>query len=123
MAGLACGECSPLAWKILQPCIDAFLLVEDAAAVAAMRTLAAGSQDDIPIISGESGGAGLAGLQALLADKQLKAQTRLDHTAHVLLINTEGATSPSIYHELVGETAESVYQRQICWQNSSKQGC
>ncbi|SHO43189.1 diaminopropionate ammonia-lyase [Desulfopila aestuarii] len=117
MAGLACGECSPLAWKILQPCIDAFLVIEDEAAVRAMQVLAAGRDQDIPIIAGESGAAGLAGLQTLLADEQLKKKARLDHNAHVLLINTEGATSPSIYHQLVGENALSVKVRQDCWQN------
>jgi len=117
MAGLSCGECSPLAWKILQPCIDAFLVIEDKAAVTAMQVLAAGSQQDIPIIAGESGAAGLAGLQLLLADEQLKKQARLDRDSRVLLVNTEGATSPSIYCELVGETALSVKERQIRWQH------
>ena len=115
MAGLACRVCSPLAWKILRPCIDAFLVIEDETAVKAMQELAAGSPQDIPVIAGESGGAGLAGLQVLLADTQLKNQVKLDHSSRVLLINTEGATSPSIYRELVGESASSVTKRQDCW--------
>jgi diaminopropionate ammonia-lyase len=50
MAGLACGEASPLAWKILQPCIDQFMTIRDDDAVAAMRTLAAGSERDVPLV-------------------------------------------------------------------------
>lgn len=116
MAGLACGECSPLAWKILQPCIDAFLVIDDDMAVAAMQNLAEGSRLDIPVVAGESGAAGLAGLHVLLADERLKKKVQLHNDARVLLINTEGATSPTIYRDLVGETATSVLARQTAWQ-------
>ena len=62
MAGLACGETSPLAWRFLQPCVDAFMTIEDEQAIEAMRTLAQGSERDTPIVAGESGVAGLAAL-------------------------------------------------------------
>jgi amidohydrolase len=68
MAGLACGETSPLAWRFLQPGVDHFQTVEDAQAVQAMRTLAQGQDGDMPVVAGESGVAGLAALQALRAD-------------------------------------------------------
>ena len=60
MAGLACGETSPLAWRFLQPCVDVFMTIEDEQAIEAMRTLAQGSERDTPIVVGESGVAGLA---------------------------------------------------------------
>jgi len=103
MAGLACGEASPLAWQILEPCADVFLLIDDADAVEAMRSLAAGAGGDVPIVSGESGAAGLARAAGLDAD------------ARVLLISTEGATAPGVYAELVGASAEAVTARRNAW--------
>lgn len=119
MAGLACGDTSPLAWRFLDTGIDYFLTVEDGAAIAAMRTLAAGSAQDVPIVAGESGAAGLAALQVLRSDPALAAQAGLDAQARVLLINSEGATAPQVYQELVGEAAASVAARQARWQAQS----
>lgn len=119
MAGLACGDTSPLAWRFLDPGIDHFMTVEDGAAIAAMRTLAAGSAQDVPIVAGESGAAGLAALQVLRSDPALAAQAGLDAQARVLLINSEGATAPQVYQELVGEAAASVAARQARWQAQS----
>ena len=115
MAGLACGETSPLAWRFLQPCVDAFMTVEDDQAVAAMRLLAQGGANDIPVIAGESGVAGLAALEALRADARLSAQVGLDERSSALIISTEGATAPSVYQQLVGQGAEAVLQRQAAW--------
>ncbi|SEK13717.1 diaminopropionate ammonia-lyase, partial [Paraburkholderia diazotrophica] len=115
MAGLACGETSPLAWKFLQPGVDDFMTISDDDAVNAMRILAAGSDTDAPIIAGESGVAGLAGLIVLLQNPQLARQVGLDSASRVLLVNTEGATAPATYQELVGESAESVHERQLAW--------
>lgn len=115
MAGLACGETSPLAWRFLQPSIDHFMTIEDAAAVQAMRLLAQGSDQDMPIVAGESGVAGLAGLQALRNDAAWSKQVGLDEHSRVLLINTEGATAPAVYEELVGETADALLKRQADW--------
>jgi len=115
MAGLACGETSPLAWRFLQPCVDAFMTIDDTAAVQAMQQLARGSARDLPLVAGESGVAGLAGLQAACAHPKWAALLGLDHTARVLVVSTEGATAPGVYAELVGETAEAVQQRQQAW--------
>ena len=115
MAGLACGEASPLAWRFLQPSVDHFMTIADDQAVAAMRLLAEGSAHDIPIVAGESAVAGLAALQALRADAALSAQTGLDAQARVLIVNTEGATAPGVYEALVGERADAVRSRQAAW--------
>ena len=53
MAGLACGETSPLAWKILAPCMDHFMTISDEDAIAAMSKLAAGTLADIPLVVGD----------------------------------------------------------------------
>lgn len=115
MAGLACGETSPLAWKFLATSVDHFMTIEDGQAVDAMRILSKGSDSDVPIVAGESGTAGLAALQWLRSDSSLSAQVALDSQSRVLIINTEGATAPQVYQELVGESADSVQARQSRW--------
>lgn len=119
MAGLACGETSPLAWRFLQPSVDAFQTLSDAQAEDAMRVLAGAdgkaTPGDVPIISGESGAAGLAGLLALMADPALARQAGLDAQSRVLAISTEGATAPGLYAGIVGRTADAVRQAQADW--------
>ncbi|MBS0451594.1 MAG: diaminopropionate ammonia-lyase [Proteobacteria bacterium] len=115
MAGLACGQTSPLAWRFLETSVDHFMTIEDDQAVQAMRMLAKGSARDIPVVAGESGTAGLAALAQLRADAALSAQVGLDARSRVLVISTEGATAPSVYEELVGESADSVLRRQAAW--------
>ena len=115
MAGLACGETSPLAWRFLEGSVDFFLTIDDGDAISAMRTLAVGTDRDPPIVSGESGAAGLAALQVLCASTDLRAQVGLDAASRVLLVNTEGATAPAVYGELVGCNAQSVLAAQSDW--------
>ena len=116
MAGLACGETSPLAWRFLQPCVDVFMTIEDEQAIEAMRTLSQGSERDTPIVVGESGVAGLAALEWLRSDPQRSEQVGLTAESRVLIISTEGATAPREYTRLVGQSAEQVLQRQQAWQ-------
>ncbi|WP_449432403.1 diaminopropionate ammonia-lyase [Pseudomonas putida] len=117
MAGLACGETSPLAWQFLQPCVDFFMTIEDDQAVASMKRLAQGSQQDIPLVAGESAVAGLSALTRLMLSPSLAADVGLDGQSRVLLISTEGATAPGVYEELVGESSDSVLKRQVDWQS------
>ncbi|RWF88335.1 MAG: diaminopropionate ammonia-lyase, partial [Mesorhizobium sp.] len=58
--------------------------------------------NDPAIVSGESGGAGLAGLIRAAGDKGMRAALGLDATSRVLVINSEGATDAGRYTELVG---------------------
>ncbi|HNX98156.1 MAG TPA: diaminopropionate ammonia-lyase, partial [Candidatus Aminicenantes bacterium] len=97
---------SPLAWPIVRDTVDAFLAIPDRYAEDAMRRYARPLPGDPPIESGESGSAGLAALLALrdeaglapLAEKLgLTPQTR------VLILNTEGATDPVHYRQVVGQ--------------------
>ncbi len=115
MAGLACGETSPLAWRVLEQAIDDFVTVQDGDAVRAMQTLAAGSPADVPIVAGESGAAGLAGIMVLAENHALFSAAGLNSQSRVLVINTEGATAPGVYAELLGETADCVARRQTSW--------
>jgi diaminopropionate ammonia-lyase len=118
MAGLACGETSPLAWKILEQCIDDFMLIDDGDAVDAMRRLAEGAGDDVPLVAGESGAAGFAGLCVLMRNDEFARAAGLDRNARVLVINTEGATAPAAYAQFVGESAQEVNARQQVWKQS-----
>ncbi len=115
MAGLACGATSPLAWRFMAPAVDLFMTVTDAQAVEAMRVLAEGRAGDMPIVSGESGAAGMAALQQLVGDEALRQAVGLDTVSSVLLISTEGATAPQVYADLVGRSAEDVLGAQQAW--------
>lgn len=115
MAGLACGEPSPLAWRILQLGADGFVTVSDDAARFAMQVAVARDGADTPVLMGESGAASLAGLLAVCASPDWKAQAGLGQDSRVLLISTEGATAPAIYQACVGESAVSVLARQAEW--------
>jgi len=115
MAGLACGETSPLAWRFLQPAVDFFMTVTDDQAVQAMRTLAEGIAGDVPVLAGESGAAGLAGLMAAMADPEMARRMGLDASSRVLLVNTEGATAPGVYASATGRSADAVLAAQADW--------
>lgn len=106
MAMLECYEASPVAWRVLARVADAFMTVDEDEAVTVMRRLAQPVGADPAIVSGESGGVGLAGLIRAMADH--KVELGLDGKSRVLLINTEGATDPHRYAELVGQTPAGV---------------
>ena len=120
MAGLACGETSPLAWRFLEPAADFFLTISDRQAIDAMCCLAVGEKGDVPVLGGESGAAGLAGLRAIAESAHWRRQTGLDDQSRVLLINTEGATAPSLYAQLTGCSAESVLAAQAARAGSAR---
>lgn len=103
MAGLACGEVSLLAWRILETGADAFMTIGDDAAADTMRLLAVSNP---PIVAGESGVAGLAGLLSL--DAAGRAALGLNSDSVVLAFGTEGATDPEIYRRIVGRSPQEV---------------
>lgn len=111
MAMLECYEPSLVAWRILERTATAFMTVNEETAVAAMLALAHPLGDDPPIVAGESGGAGLAGLLAVNSSAQQRSDLGLSDDARVLLINTEGATDPRIYRQLTGASPEKVLAR------------
>jgi diaminopropionate ammonia-lyase len=108
MAMLECYEPSPVAWRVLSRVADAFMTVEDEEAIAAMNRLARPAAGDPAIVAGESGCAGLAGLLNAAGDAAARHALGLDAEARVLIINTEGATDPARYRELVGLSPEEV---------------
>ncbi len=108
MGGLACGEISRLAWEILEPGAHAAMTLADAAAEAAMRLLAEGRGDDPPLVAGESGIAGLAGLITAASDGEARHCLDLDSSARVLVIGSEGATDEAMYRRVVGRPWQEV---------------
>lgn len=108
MAGLACGEVSPLAWRLLDKASFAFMTVPDAAAVFAMQSLAEGHGADPKIVGGEAGVGGLAGLIVAALDPTARSTLLLDKNSRILIIGSEGATDPVLYAELVGRKPEDV---------------
>ncbi|WP_286828238.1 MULTISPECIES: diaminopropionate ammonia-lyase [Kordiimonas] len=101
MAMLECYEPSHLAWKILTHTATATLSIEDEAAINALRLLAKPYGNDPHIVSGESGGAGLAGFLQVASNPDHRKVLGIDHQSRILAINTEGATAPKLYADLL----------------------
>lgn len=106
MAGLACGRPNPHAWSILKSLGSVYFSCKDEISAMGMRVLGNPIRPDDRIIAGESGAAPLGLLYELLSQQQwrkLRAEWSLDQSAHILLINTEGATDPTNYRRIVWE--------------------
>lgn len=103
MAGLACGDPSPLAWNILRDYADVFITCPDYVAARGMRVYGAPAGADPRVISGESGAVTLGALLTITEPKYaaLRQKIGLDKNAQVLLINTEGDTDPQDYLKIV----------------------
>lgn len=108
MACLSCGELSLLPWQLLERAVDDTIAIPDEAAMDTMRTLAEGVGGDAPVVAGESGCAGVAGLIAAVLDGDAGKAIGLDADSRVICICTEGATDPDAYQEIVGKTPEQV---------------
>ncbi len=108
MAGLSCGEVSLIAWDILRLAVSDVIAIPDAAAIDAVRLLAESRTGDPPLVAGETGVAGLAGLIAAASDRATARALGLDAASRVLLFGTEGATDPEIWAGIVGRRPEEV---------------
>ena len=113
MAMLECFEPSMIAFRVLERVADGFMTVEEDMAPEVMRRLANPCKGDKAIVSGESGGAGLAGLLTTLRDPALAKEIGLGPRARVLVVNTEGATDPALYEQIVGRSADDVLKGQL----------
>lgn len=102
MAMLDCYDPSPFAWRVLERAADGFMTAEEDEAIAVMRRLARPLSGDPPIVAGESGGVGLAGLLQAAADPSIRAALGLDAASRVFVVVTEGATDPGLWERHVG---------------------
>ncbi len=111
MAGLACGDPSPLAWDILRDCADMFLSCPDYVAAKGMRVYGVPLRGDPFIVSGESGAVTLGALMFIMERPELadlRGWLGLDRKSQVLLINSEGNTDPNHFRRVVWDGAEPV---------------
>lgn len=102
MAGLNCGVGNPLAWPILRRWAAGFIACEDQTAARGMRILGHPLPGDPAIVAGESGAVGL-GVLSLIMERhpELVERLGLGGSARVLVMNTEGATDPSLYRRVL----------------------
>jgi diaminopropionate ammonia-lyase len=106
MAGLACGEPNPIAWEILKDTADYFAICPDYVAAMGMRVYGVPLKGDPVIISGESGAVTLGALMYIMKQASgsgLREQLELGPDSQVLLINSEGNTSPDDFRYVVWE--------------------
>ena len=103
MAMLECYEPSMVAWRILQETATAFVTISDEEALYAMAALARDKSSAPVIEGGESGAASLGGLLVALGDPEIKQSMRLNKDSVALVINTEGATDPELYAQLLAQ--------------------
>ena len=108
MAGLACGEVSPVAWEILSGGANVYATLADTYAVQGMRWFADPVLPDPPIVSGETGAAGLGLLLAAQKSAAIWEALGLGHGSRVLILGSEGDTDPEIYRQIVGKSAPQV---------------
>jgi len=103
MAGLSCGEPSPIAWNILSDEGQDYLTIPDMLVAPTVRMLARAVAGDRPIESGESAVAGLAALIVARQDAALSEKLALDSASRVLLIGSEGVTDQDIFDKIMAE--------------------
>lgn len=97
MLGLDCGDVSLIAFDVLNRLADAFVLISDQTGIENMRRL----NSELGVVAGECAGAGLAVLDMLKDESQIRAAIGLGACSRVLLIGTEGATDPEAYRRLL----------------------
>jgi diaminopropionate ammonia-lyase len=104
MAGLACGEPNILSWEILRDVPSGYISCADFLASDGMRILANPLPGDTPVVAGESGSLGI-GLMDALSNKapfeEFKTALGIGPDSTLLCFNTEGATDPVNYREIL----------------------
>ena len=111
MAGLACGDPSPIAFEILEHTADFFLSIPDYIAARGMRILSCPLHGDPFIISGESGAAPLGALYSVMTDKgaaDLREKMKLGPDSTVFMVNTEGNTDPKHFRQIIWDGLDPV---------------
>jgi len=101
MSMLECYEPSLIAWRILERLADAFITIGETPALRVMQRLAEPAAPDPFVLSGESGGAGLAGLVECASNARSREALGIDNDSVILTFNTEGATDRALYDALL----------------------
>lgn len=111
MAGLACGDPSPIGWQVLDGTADVFMKVPDYTAARGMRILAVPLKGDPFVISGESGAVTLGALYSMMTEPGSEGLVHvlgLDDKSNILLINTEGNTDPTHFRQIIWDGVDGV---------------
>lgn len=114
MAGLACGDPSPIAFDILRDNADIFIQVPDNVSARGMRILGCPLAGDPMVISGESGAVPLGTLFALRTDEineDLRNALRLDENSTIFTISTEGNTDPIEFRRILWDGKDPVPEK------------
>jgi diaminopropionate ammonia-lyase len=104
MAGLACGEPNPISWEILRDFPSCYISCDNYVAANGMRILATPLNDDRRIEAGESGAVGIGLLDLLCnhaAFNEIKEKLAIGAESTLLFFNTEGATDPVNYRDIL----------------------
>jgi len=111
MAGLSCGDPSPIAWDILKEDADCFMKVPDFIAAKGMRVYATPLNGDPFVISGESGAVTLGAFASIMQYSELEELRKalgLNEDSQVMFVNTEGNTDPVHFRQIIWEGANPV---------------
>jgi diaminopropionate ammonia-lyase len=104
MAGLACGEPNLIGWEILRDFPCGYLSCDNYVAANGIRILANPVNGDSVVEAGESGSVGIGMLELLAnhaAFKEIKKAFDIGPDSKVLFFNTEGATDPINYQDIL----------------------
>ncbi|MCC4435471.1 diaminopropionate ammonia-lyase [Limosilactobacillus reuteri] len=101
MAGLNCQTPSSISFPIIKETASFYGTLTDDVAIAGMRTLAYPDGSDPVIVSGESGVASFAFLNAAVHNLKYRQLLNLDSSSRILIINTEGDTDEHDYQEII----------------------
>lgn len=111
MAGLACGDPSPIAFEILDANADVFIKMPDYIAARGMRILSCPLNGDPFVVSGESGALPLGALFTLKNNncpEDLAKALDLNENSTVFMINTEGNTDPIQFRRVIWDGSDPV---------------
>ncbi len=111
MAGLSCGDPSPIAWEILNENADCFMKVPDFIAAKGMRVYATPLNGDPFVLSGESGAVTLGAFASIMQYSELEELRKaldLNEDSQVMFVNSEGNTDPVHFRQIIWEGANPV---------------
>lgn len=103
MAGLNCQTPSAISFPVIQRTASFYGTLTDEVARAGMRQLAHPAGNDPVVVSGESGVAAFAFVNAATQDPHFREILGLDANSRVLVINTEADTDEHDYQAIINE--------------------
>jgi diaminopropionate ammonia-lyase len=104
MAGLACGEVNTFGWPILRDRPSCYIRCDNYVAANGIRILANPIGGDRVVEAGESGSVGIGVIELLTthsAFTEIKEKLGIGPDSKLLFFNTEGATDPKNYQEIL----------------------